>query len=311
MYSFDSDDSDTENEYFDNHLHKDDYLNNRNKLYEKDIIYKYILIDTQSIVTKNLNTCNFKYDLSNSSDNTISLNNEQHIIGIQLIRANITNQLNNINSTNNKIIYKMNASDQYIQVELDIGEYTYSNASDSFTNGSYSYLDNSITYPVNASDQLSILYNIVKHQYTIANINGISTDIIWDYDNTSKKTAKTFGYRPITSNSESAHVSTNSPDLDNHFIDIVIDEIPSIACKINSMSQKVLERIYMNNKSREMFLYEPDIPNKSETNYFYPISLNQLSIKIYDDMGEIYQCNNRDVSLEFKIIILKNLNWIK
>jgi len=309
MYSFDSDDSDADNEYFDNHLHKDDYLNNRNKLYEKDTINKFLLIDTQCMRKDNLNTSNFKYDLSNSSDtNTISLNNEQYIIGFELIRANISNQINNINSTNNKIIYRINGSDTDIQLELDIGKYTYSNASDSFTNGIYSYLSEDITYSVNASDQLSILYNSIKHEYTITNINGISIEIKWGNDNTSKKTAKTFGYRPVTSEANPSHISTISPDIDNHFIDIVIDEIPSISCKMNSRSQKVIERIYMNNKSNEMYMYEIEL---SDTNYFYPMSLNKLSIKIYDDTGEIYDCNNRDVSFEFKIIILKNLDLIK
>ena len=41
--------------------------------------------------------------------------------------------------------------------------------------------------------------------------------------------------------------------------------------------------------------------------YFYPISLNKLTIELYDDStDQLFQAENLDNSFEFEITILKN-----
>ena len=46
--------------------------------------------------------------------------------------------------------------------------------------------------------------------------------------------------------------------------------------------------------------------------YFYPISLNQLTIELYDDStDQFFQAENLDNSFEFEITILKNPKLMK
>ena len=46
--------------------------------------------------------------------------------------------------------------------------------------------------------------------------------------------------------------------------------------------------------------------------YFYPISLNQLTIELYDDStDQFFQAENMDNSFEFEITILKNPKLMK
>ena len=48
-----------------------------------------------------------------------------------------------------------------------------------------------------------------------------------------------------------------------------------------------------------------------EQNYFFPISLNKLSIKLYSDNGKtLYDSQNANHSLEFELTILKNLELV-
>ena len=45
----------------------------------------------------------------------------------------------------------------------------------------------------------------------------------------------------------------------------------------------------------------------SGINYFYPITLKQLSIKLYEDThDQLYQSHSYDHSFEFELTILKN-----
>ena len=46
--------------------------------------------------------------------------------------------------------------------------------------------------------------------------------------------------------------------------------------------------------------------------YFYPISLNQLTLQLYDDStDQFFQAENLDNSFEFEITILKNVKLMK
>ena len=97
--------------------------------------------------------------------------------------------------------------------------------------------------------------------------------------------------------------------MSNHFVDIVVDEIPYIGCKDNSTGKNTIERIYMNNDYGSMKIHESIIYGKQ--NYFYPITLEKLSIKLYSDDGKtLYDSQNANHSFEFEITTLKNLELV-
>ena len=311
MYSYDSssgEDNDDELSYFENNMNKNEYLSNQKELFQKDTYKKYLYIDTNNIQTENLNTSNFIYDMTNvTNDNhNLSVNKENDIIGFNLLRGNIPNITYVINSTNNKIKYTVDGND--IELTLDKGNYSYSTLPDSITNGAYLYIPNTGT--VSASLMISAVHSgDTKNIYTIKNASEISFKIDWEYSKITKKASRCFGFRPITKiNSAISHVSEISPDLDNHFVDIIIDEIPTIACQTNNRSLHMIDRIYLDNKINKLYNYLSESQNE---NYFYPISLNKLSIKLYDDMGNEYDTNNKNISLGFELTILNNKKMIE
>ena len=103
-------------------------------------------------------------------------------------------------------------------------------------------------------------------------------------------------------------VSNLMPDLTNHFVDLVIDEIPYIACKKNPLGKSIIERIPTDAQTGGHYIEH----NVSESeyfsqNYYHPISLSKLSIKLYDDtLQHLYFTNNLDNSFIFEVTMLKN-----
>ena len=63
-----------------------------------------------------------------------------------------------------------------------------------------------------------------------------------------------------------------------HYTDLVVDEIPYIACKNNPAGHHVVDRIPLNVDYGSNVSYEPY--RDPYQNYFLPISLNKLTIKL-------------------------------
>ena len=71
-------------------------------------------------------------------------------------------------------------------------------------------------------------------------------------------------------------VSNLMPDLTNHFVDLVIDEIPYIACKKNPHGKNVIDRIPVSNRSGGVVEYQAPISEYFSQNYFYLVLLFQI-----------------------------------
>ena len=104
--------------------------------------------------------------------------------------------------------------------------------------------------------------------------------------------------------------SNKTPDISSHYVDLVIPEIPSKACKFTAYGKDIIERIPFNVFHGEYVHHERSLSITSE-NYFYPIKLHQLSIELYSQDKEIYDSNNSDNFFEFEITIVNNLNLLK
>ena len=131
--------------------------------------------------------------------------------------------------------------------------------------------------------------------------------ILWDHDNITRGTARLFGFLPKETTSVSRKLFSNrTPDVSSHFVDLVIPEIPSIACKRNSSGRDIIERIQLEAGHGEYLHYHP-VPDETVVqNYFPPRKLHRLSIQLYSVNNELYDSNNSDNSFEFEITMVKN-----
>jgi len=99
------------------------------------------------------------------------------------------------------------------------------------------------------------------------------------------------------------------PHFNNSYIDLVIDEIPDIATIGNSIGLKTIERISTKNtKFNEGIRYDTIKSIEYKQNYFFPIILDKLSIKLYGDNGYLLDNNSSDNSFEFEITMINSNN---
>ena len=289
-----------ENTHFMNHIETEKYEKNRNKLFTKDIESRYILVDTNNIQkTSSFNTNDYTYKLysqtnSDNQNNTGGYGSYKNVIGLRLIRAIIPNTAYTINDMNNTLSFTI-SSTNYTQT-LTNGYYTLDNIINAFpTSGSNKILQSMITN------------DSTTHKFTI----NYGSNIIynWNTNDKTKNAARLFGFYPVESSTATSHTSDFVPDMSNHFVDVVIDEIPKIACKDNSIGKNTIERIYMNTDYGSMKIHETIIYSKQ--NYFYPITLEKLSIKLYSDDGKtLYDSQKANHSFEFEITTLKNTELV-
>jgi len=106
-------------------------------------------------------------------------------------------------------------------------------------------------------------------------------------------------------NENKALESSIHPNMITHYIDLIIDEIPYIACKKNALGRKLIERIGLMGSLGELVEYIQPWDSDNE-NYFYPINLTRLNIQIYSHESHKLFDDTRDHSLEFEITTIKN-----
>ena len=111
----------------------------------------------------------------------------------------------------------------------------------------------------------------------------------------------------ISNGEKATLISPHNADHANHFVDIVVKEIPYIACKKNPRGRMVVDRIPITTRLGSIVEYQSPTSEYFSQNYFYPISLNHLSIQIYQDSSEhLYDTSNLDNYFEFELTMLKN-----
>jgi len=93
-----------------------------------------------------------------------------------------------------------------------------------------------------------------------------------------------------------------------HFVDIIIPELPYKACIHNANGYNIIARLCIkNNASNQMIEYEPE---NIKDNYFYPITLSKVNIKICN-FGTLDPYDGLKNSFIFRLTILKNLDLLK
>lgn len=130
--------------------------------------------------------------------------------------------------------------------------------------------------------------------------------ILWDYDSVTRGAARLFGFVPEKKTSSNRElVSNKMANFDSQYVDLVIPEIPSIACKKNSSGREIIERIQLKEGHGEYLHYKT--PNDGiEQQYFNPIKLHRLTAQLWSVNNILYDNDNSDISYEFEITMIKN-----
>ena len=301
-----------ENTHFMNHVEVEEYKTNRDKYFTKDIESRSILVDTNNIQkTSSFNTNDYTYNLfsqtNNNDENTTGgYGSYKNVIGFRLIRAIIPNTAYTVNDMNNSIVYSTTSGTiETITITLINGYYTLNNLANAFTHASYSGIptltsDNKIT----TSNVTMLTPANYKFKFQCDNTS-VDFKFLWDTSDKTKNAARLFGFYPTTSASATSHTSDFVPDMSIHYTDLVVDEIPYIACKNNPSGHHVIDRIPLNVDYGSNISYEPY--RDPYQNYFLPISLNRLTIKLYEPIqGHYYNPQDSDHSLEFELTMIKN-----
>lgn len=146
--------------------------------------------------------------------------------------------------------------------------------------------------------------------------------ILWDYDNITRGAARLFGFLPKETKSEILGADSDGNggipslfsnrllDVSSHFVDLVIPEIPSVSCKRNSSGRDIIERIQLRAGHGEYLHYRTAESDLAPV-YFNPIKLHRINIQLWAQNNELYDTNNSDVSFEFEITMLKNIDLLR
>lgn len=275
------------------------YEDFRDKLFTKDIVKKNILIDTISLEERPENISNYKIDFGKDKYPDTFKN----VIGFRLLNAFIPNTFLRVNDNNNIIQYQILSNTSSLTEEhyitLDPGAYTFESLGDHLMSKLES--DTALTGVNVISDMNTYKYTI---SWTVTNPNN---KLRFKWESSNNNAYKLFGADKNDTTSISSGVTfPHVADQSIHFVDIVIPEIPHIACKFSSSGKSIIDRVPLNYPSGTISLYRTPEGDLQTKNYFYPMKLSSLTIQLYDDFGKLYENSNIDHYLEFEITSVTN-----
>ena len=262
------------------------YESMRNKYFTPEITKIRLLVESKNITyTSNRNTSNYTiYFENNNSNSTTGYGNFDNVIGFRLIKANIFNSIYTVNNNN----YKLQISGT--PVELDQGSYTFNELGNHLQTKLNTTLSPSV---------FNVVCNNTTYKYEITISSGTFT---MDWNDVDGYAYRLLGFNNTNYAASSTHKSDNVVQQSTQFVDLVIPEIPYIACKRNSIGKHLIDRIPLDCEQGSIMYYSSDI---NLENYFTPININSLNIQLYEDTTDVpYECQNNDNSFEFELTIL-------
>ena len=277
--------SDIKDKRFMNREKVEDYEIIRNKYFTPEIRKIRLMIESKNVTQDSgKDTSNYKINFENNTSNSTSgYGNFDNVIGFRLMRANIFNSLYTLNE-NNK-----NVSIHGHSITLTLGTYTFKELGDHLQDR------------INATTGLTgfvVESNTLTYKYNIS--SGSSFTIEWA--SVEGYSHRLFGFNNENILGSSSYDSDNVVQQSNQFVDLVIPEIPYIACKRNSIGKHLIDRIPLDCPQGSIMHYSNDY---NPVNYFTPINLNSLTIQLYEDTTDKhYRCQNNDNSFEFELTIL-------
>lgn len=278
-----------------NQIKNKEYMDFKKNLFTKDIIKKSILVDSITYYKEGHNTSNYIVNFGGSNSPEVYKN----VIGFRLVNAIIPYTVYTVNDNNKNIKISLTTNSQPIEINLDSGSYTFS--------GLGNHLQNKL------NDEFSLIpftvtSNINTYKYTIETE---SQSFILNWSEVSGYSYRLFGFENKNTELKTSHESITSVDYSIHYVDLVINEIPSIACKMSSKGKEIIARIPFNSSAGGLIYYRSPEGELQTSNYFYPMKLSSLNIQLFDDNGNEYDSNNGDNYFEFEITIVKNTELFK
>lgn len=227
----------------------------------------------------------------------------KNVISARIIEAMIPNSEYIINN-NNKFIDILFNSTIY-NVELTIGNYTFSSLSAEINNKIASFTS------TNIADWTIILNNTDTFTTSIENNNSNDFTLLFETGpNNDCSTANILGFKKKDVESSNFKVIS---DFSYHlnstkYVDIKIDEIPDIGTTLDireDLQTHILKRIPIDVEFGKEAFYQSG-NGDNNYNYFSPIELSKLNIKIFNDNGKIYDSNRIDNYFLLELIILSD-----
>ena len=239
-----------------------------------------------------INSLSHTHD-SNNYDFTVDLDDEGHgsfkdVIGFRLIKAGIPNRDYQITDSNKKLSFTFGGVAK--EALLTAGSYTGDTMASALTSNMNS---------ISGVSGISVTFNDITLKFKFTSLTAIGLDFSAE-DGDNLHIILGFNHEEVPSST--SITSTNIPDFSIHYVDIVIDEIPYIACKRNSSGKHIIDRIGLYSPIGTMNYYE----NKYllHQNFFTPIILSQLSIQVLDDHGSSYHSGETEMFFEFEITVM-------
>ena len=84
---------------------------------------------------------------------------------------------------------------------------------------------------------INVSFDSVQRKFTFIMNNNYQFKFLWD-DITQNSAASILGFNNNT-DMDTSHSSEVHPDMTIHYIDLIINEIPYIACKKNALGKKI------------------------------------------------------------------------
>ena len=280
-----------------NQIKNKEFLDFRKNLFTKDIIKKNILVDSISSYKDDLDTSDYIVPFGGSNSPEVYKN----VIGFRLVNAIIPYTVYNVNENNKEIIV------DDVTIKLENGSYT-------FTELGYHLqiqLNNAFSEPL-YNKVFVVTPNSTTYTYTIQETSSPPQAFSINWKQSSGYSHRLFGFENVDEPSVSGVIlSHTSVDHSIYYVDLVIDEIPSMACKMSSKGKQIIARIPFNNVSGGLVSYRAPEGELQTSNYFYPMKLSSLRIQLFDDNGNKYDSNNGDNYFEFEITIVENTELFK
>ena len=272
-------------------------------LFNKDIQKVNLLIDTQDLTPDGSTRSHSNYVIKFDDDGT---NNSagfggvyRNVIGLRLKSAIIRHDPIVLDASNGQI-NNTTINTVYL-LKSKYGNYTGSGIATLFrTAANFTTNSDAETVAVPGSDPLpSCAFDSVSQKLTFT-----SRDYNFDLNNQTRNLARMLGFDKTFSGSATS--STFPIDITSHFVDVVVDELPYIACKQNAAGRKIIDRIPITTPVGGIQSYKVDPAELQTQNYFTPITLSRLSIQLYTDKDNQVKSSDEQHSLEFEITMLKN-----
>ena len=267
---------------------------NFNKIFKKDIIKKNIIIDTMD---NDGHSSNFIIDFGSGKPPGLEV--FKNVIGFRLINASITYTSYTVHAHNNTLKIQKAGDTDNETIELPRGEHSFDDLALILQTKIRDIHDSYSNFKVTANDDFT---------YTISSGTDTTFTIDWG---TGTSTHKLFGFMATIISNEAIYTSDTIPDQSIHYVDLVIPEIPKIACKMSSKGKEIIARIPFDGPSGSVIYHRAPEDELQTSDYFYPIKLSKLSVQLYDDHDNIYDSNNGDNSFEFELTIVNNTGLLK